>query len=250
MRLGNEGVRLQTAETTLAVIEGVRELEGARVTELAEYLGVSKSTAHNHLSTLRQNGYLSREGDEYDLSLAFANLGRYARHRREGYAAASELTERASEETGLEADFIVEENGRGVYLVTKARAEDPNVYPHVGDWLYLHSVAAGKAILAGFPDRQVDRVIDKWGLPPLTPNTITDPAELFAELETIRTRGYALNRGENTEGVRAVGVAVHDDTGTPMGAVSVISPSYRLSDDYFEEELPEMLVRIVNEFDN
>jgi DNA-binding IclR family transcriptional regulator len=249
MRITNTGRRLKTTETSLAVVEALQKLDGARVTELADYLNTSKSTVHNHLSTLRKNGYVVLEGDEYNLGLQFANLGTYAQNRKSGYDTARELSEAVAESTGLESDFIVEENGRGVYLETEARSADQNLYPHVGDWMYLHSVAAGKAILAEYTDDQVEQIIDRWGLPKQTENTITDASELFAELETVREEGYAFNRGENNEGVRAVGTAVRDGDGTLLGAVSVSGPSYRMSGEWFEQNLPQLLVETVEEYE-
>lgn len=54
---------VRTIETALQLIEGLEELEGATLTELAaSYLDAPKSTVHNHLSTLLEQNYLIKDG--------------------------------------------------------------------------------------------------------------------------------------------------------------------------------------------
>lgn len=65
-------------------------------------------------------------------------------------------------------------------------------------------------MLAHLPSDDVARVLDTWGLPGRTVNTITDRPKLVAELSVIRTRGYAVDNVENEAGVRCVGAAVFD----------------------------------------
>ena len=43
-------------------------------------------------------------------------------------------------------------------------------------------------------------------MPTLTTRTITDPEGFLAELEDVRSRGYAIDDGENEEGGRCVAV--------------------------------------------
>lgn len=249
MRPIDTGRTLKTTDTSLRIVEALQDLQGARVTEIAEHLDLSKSSVHNHLSTLRKRGYVVMEGDEYHPSLRFSNLGMYTRNRKDSYRRARGLAERLAEETGLDSDVIIEENGRGIYLKTEADNEDPNLFPHVGDRIYLHAIATGKAILAELPDRYVERVIDHWGLPERTENTITDPESLLTELESVREQGYAFNRGENNAGIRAVGAAVHEPNGAVLGALSVSGPKYRMNGEWFERELPGTLLRFVDRFE-
>jgi uncharacterized protein YcnI len=57
-----------------------------------------------------------KEGDVYQLGLRFANLGQYTRNRKPEYVKTWELTRELVNETNLDASFVVEENGRGVYF--------------------------------------------------------------------------------------------------------------------------------------
>lgn len=246
MRIPNGARKVSTTENTLRIIETLQDVDGARIGELTERVDLSGGTIYQHLVTLREHGYVTKEGDEYHLGLRFANLGEYARKRKPEYIEARELSQELADRTNLDASFVVEENGRGVYL--RAEGSEMNRFQHhprVGQRLYLHSIAAGKAILAELPESRVDACCEQWGLPALTETTITDREELDAELERVRARGYAFNRGENTTGVRAVGVPVVKSNGTLVGAASVEGPKYRLQGDWFEEELPTQVKTIV-----
>jgi DNA-binding IclR family transcriptional regulator len=92
-----------------------------------------------------------------------------------------------------------------------------------------HASAVGKAILAGLPDAELDRRYPGAELPPATTSAaVTSTAALRAELAEIRTRGYALNWEESSDGVCAVAVALRDTVGQPLAGLGVAAPSSRI----------------------
>lgn len=246
MRQSENARTVETTERSLSIAEALRALDGARVVEIADYLDASKATVYQHLATLRKYGFVTKEGDEYYPALRFATFGEYAQNRKRDYVKAQELADELADRTNLDASFVVEENGRGVYLRSETvETNEPELSPRVGDRLYLHSAASGKAILAELPERAVDAVCERWGLPALTEQTITDRAALDGELERVRENGYALNRGENDPHVRAVAVPVTGSDGTVLGAACVSGPDYRVGGEWFETQLPRQVTEIV-----
>ena len=245
----NNGRRLQTTTTSLAVIEQLRELDGARVTELATEMDLAPSTVHAHLATLVDADYVVKSGDIYHLSLQFLGLADYVRNRRKAYRIAESYTEQLAEETDCRAVFAVEENGRGVYMYTYSGKHAVWTYSTVGKRFYLHQTAVGKAILSRLPTDRVERILDRWGLPAATENTITDRAVLFEQLDAVEERGCSFNHEEQLEGVKAVGVPVEDRDGQVAGAFSVASPANRVTEERFEEDLPTILLGVANEFE-
>jgi DNA-binding IclR family transcriptional regulator len=232
--------------TTFDVLEALKALDGAGVTELSNHLEIPKSTVHSHLNTLEEHGYVTNSGDEYRLGLKLLNLGGYAREQRELYQTAKPEIEELGERTGEWANLLVEEHGRGIYLhVTKGdRAVELDVYP--GKQVYLHSTALGKAILSHMSDEEVRRVIDLHGLPGVSDQTVTDETALFERLDEVRDRGYAYDREERLQGLRCVAAPVIFDNDHVVGAVSVSGPTGRLKGEWFEEELPEVVTNIAN----
>lgn len=239
---------VKSVKTMFQLVNTLIEHDGARVTELAQELDLAKSTVHRQLSTLCSLGYAVKEGEEYQVGLRFLEIGEYARYRPEVSEIAEPLIEQLANETGERAQFIVEEHGRGVFLHVAEGDRGVKADRHPGKLRYLHSGASGKTILAHMSRERVEEIIDQWGLPAETNNTITSRTELYRELENVRERGYATNKEESITGLWAVGVPVIVD-GEPVGAFSISGPRYRLESNRFDEELPKLLKGTANEME-
>lgn len=239
---------VKTAQTLFAIVEGLEEREKAGVSELADHLGLAVSTVHDHLTTLEELEYVVKSDKKYQLGLKFLRLGVNARLNVDMYPLVAPYLEEIADETGETAWLVVEENGLSVHVARAMGEEGVETANRIGRRSHLHYHGGGKAILANLPRVRVDEIINRHGLPAMTENTITDPDELFTELEEIRDRGYALNDNEEIIGTRSVGapIVVDDEV---LGAISVGGPANRLKRKRFEEELPRMVTGIVNEIE-
>jgi len=237
---------IKATKLTFQVLQGLKELNGAGVTELADHLERSKSSVHNYLSTLREEEFVVKEGTTYDIGLRFLDLGSYARNKTELYSIAKPELDTLVDETEELVNLLVEEHGRGVYLYRGKGSKAVEVDSYIGHRVHLHNTALGKAILAEMPDSEVQAIIDRHGLPATSENTITDREELFDELETIREQGVAFDREERLPGLRCVACAVTDNRGNIAGSVSVSGPTSRMQGDRYSEEIPEKLEHTAN----
>lgn len=245
--MSNDNARIIGAtETTLRILETLKRLDGAGVTELATQLDLPKSTVHNHLSTLRRNEYLVKEGDTYRVGLQFLEFGEYIRTRMKIYDVARPEVERLADETGELANLLVEEYGKGVYLCRTRGERAVQLDTYAGMRVHLHCTALGKAVLAHLSDEQLTAVIETRGLPKRTDATITDETTLREELDHIREQGYAYDNGERLAGLRCVAAPITDPDGHPFGAISVSAPTSRMKEQRFEEEIPELLLSASN----
>jgi len=226
-------------EKSIRILEALKKLDGAGVTELAEELGYSKGTVHNHLSTLEENEFVIKNGSTYRISLWFLTLGEYARLQTPLLEVARPEIDALAEETGEIANLLVEEHGRGIYFSISRGENAVNLDTHVGTRQYLHTSAVGKAILAHMTDKRFEEVIERHGLPAETPNTVTDEESLHAELEEIRDRGVAFDGEERAKGIRCVAAPITDKNDNLLAAVSVTGPSTRMRGDRFREEIPD-----------
>lgn len=231
------------------VIEALREMDGARVTAVAEHLDLPKSTAHRYLTTLERHEYLVKRGDSYHLSTRFLDLGEYTRVRQQAYQLAEEKVAELAAATDERAQFMIEEHGYAVYLYRESGAHAVEADSRVGGRVHLHCSAAGKAILAHLPPERVKEIIDQHGLPERTDHTITDKDCLLETLTEVRERGYSRQLQENTDGLRAVGVPVMSDDDNVIGAISISGPTHRLKGDWFEQEIPDLLLGAANEIE-
>lgn len=233
----------------LEILLGLKELDGAGVTELAEHLDLAKSTVHNHLSTLHDAKFVTKEGTEYHLGLRFLDLGEAARLHRTESDRIKRKVDSLADQTDERAQFIVEEHGFGVYLYRSRGEKAVSTDSRIGRHIPIHATSAGKSILANLPEERTAEILDGADLSPLTKHTITDHDELMDELETIRERGYATNIEESTTGLRAVGAPILRPDGSVVGAISISGPTHRLKGEIFEQEFPNLVMGATNEIE-
>jgi DNA-binding IclR family transcriptional regulator len=239
---------VKSDETLLSIVDYLREVDGAGVTEIASHLELAKSTVYDHLVTMCEYGFAVKRGQTYHLGLQFFSYGQYVRNQFEIYDAAKPVVDRLVDLTGEMVWLLAHENGRIMYLYGHAGDTDVNANSLIGSWAYMHCNSAGKAILANLDESEVDAIIDRHGLPARTDNTTTDPDALRAELEQIRQRGYAMNLGEDLEGIHAVAVPLLFDEEV-QGALAIAGPAHRVTRDRCEEELAEQLFAARNDIE-
>lgn len=240
---------VQATDNSIKILEAIWNQSGLRPTELAQELDLAKSTVHRHLVTLENHHYLVNEGGTYHIGLKFLNLGLHAQERKQSSIMAERWIKELSEMTNEEVDFVVEEHGRAIQIYTGYEEWDTVARDRVGEFFYLHSTAVGKAILSELSPSQVDQIINRWGMPQQTSDTLTSINDLREELEEIRNRGYAINDEESMAGLRAVACPILRPSGAVCGALSVTGPTYRISIDMLHNELSDMVREVKSRFE-
>lgn len=237
---------VNSARTTFRILELLKEKNEPTVTELATELELSKSSIYNYLSTLERDGYVVKEGSTYRIGLKMLDLAGHAQHNQRLYDIARDEVTALAEETGELANLLVEEHGKGIYL-HRAHGDDAvKTDSYIGQEVYLHNTALGKAILAYLPRERVTEILDEHGMPATTENTVTDREELFETLREVRENKYALDDEARVKGLRCVAVPIITNDDVVEGAISVSGPTSRFQTEQFRERLPEKLQRVAN----
>lgn len=196
---------------------------GLSVTEIAERLGVAKSTALSLARTLASAGLLRSvdPGPRYVLGLNLLRLGDLVGQQTSIAELALPTLRDLSSQTGMTARLATNESGFPVFLERIDGEGSIRFHAPLGQREQPHATAAGKAILAYLGESGARRVVSEAGMPRYTPKTLTDVDTLLAELERVRSEGYALDDEEEAEGVFCVGAAFFDHQGACSGALSV-----------------------------
>ncbi|MFC4248413.1 IclR family transcriptional regulator [Natribaculum luteum] len=244
----NERRTVKSDERLFEILTAVREHDGIRITEIANEVDLANSSVHSHLLTLEQAGYVRKTHDGYHLGLKFLEYGTEAQRQQELYAFGRDVINELATETGEKTWGVVEENGQAVYVYGAQGDRSIKTYTSIGHQTHLHHLAAGKAILSQLPADRVEEIIDSERLPQYTQYTITDPADLKAELEEVRERGVAFNLEESVEGLHAIGASVQGENRI-HGAISVSGPAHRLSEERLQTELKQKVLGAANELE-
>lgn len=236
---------VQTTAKTLDIIEAIKDLDGAGVTELAAEVEMGKSAVHNHLSTLEEYEYVNKEDGDYSLGLRFLEIGGYTRNQMELFGKAKPQADELAEETEELVNVAVEEHGRCVYLYRSRGTKSVNLDIYAGLRAEMTMTALGKSMLAYMPDEQVDEILSRGSFEPETPNSITDPDALREEFSQIRAQGYAVDDEELLTGLRCVSAPILSREEV-VGAISISAPTSRLKGDRLLEEFPDLVKSAAN----
>lgn len=239
--------RVKSTKKLFRIVETLREAESAGVSEVAERLGMAKSTAHVHLKTLEEEGYLVNDGEEYRLGLKFLEVGGEIQQRLNVFRAARPELDALAEETGEVTHLGLEERGERVLVYSAQPSEGVFDNSPLGHRTKMHWTALGKTLLAELPRERVENIIERHGLPHAAEHTITEREELFTELERIRDLGYAVGDAEHREGIKTIAIALrYDESLDAPTAIGLSGPKHRLEEKNQDGELVDALQRTVN----
>jgi DNA-binding IclR family transcriptional regulator len=91
-----------------------------------------------------------------------------------------------------------------------------------------------------------EQIIEQYGLPALTDNTITDRDELETELQRVRNRREARDKGEYRADQHCVAVPILDADRNPLGAVSVSGPADRMAEKAMDTDFGSIVGSTAN----
>jgi DNA-binding IclR family transcriptional regulator len=200
------------------------------VSDLAEQLGLAKSTVFRLASTLVEERLLERNpgNSKYRLGLVLFELGSLVRRKMDVSAEARPTLRALMEKTGETVHLAVLDHHSAVYTNRVESRQAIRTAYGLGTRAPLHCTALGKALLAFQPKEFIDEVVAE-GLPRRTQNTITSAQALRQELAAIRARGYAIEDEETEMALRSIASAVYDDRARVVASIGISGPAHRLT---------------------
>lgn len=206
---------------------------GERVTQLAQRIGLSQPTTHRLLRSLMDEGMVEQDvrSKRYRLSLDFFALAARAGNTGNLRELVRPSLLRLSASLG-DSLFLLARSGFDAICLDRSEGPFP-IRTFTGDIGGRVALGVGQgslAILAFLPEEERDTVI-RYNLPRLKDFHLYDEVFLRAEVENVRSLGYA---GRNTgvlQGMAGVAVPILDREGRAVAALSVATVSDRLGPD-------------------
>jgi DNA-binding IclR family transcriptional regulator len=230
--VGSSNVALSSVDNALHLLQLVGQRHALRVAEAADELGVARSTAHRLLTSLRHRGFVMQDKPNapYRPGPALNEIGLAAIGRIDIRRVARPVLERLRDETEETSSLALLE-GRNIRFVDCVESpKSVRVGTRTGITWPAHCTAVGKAILAALPAADLARRYPADELDIRTAGSLGSREALEADLDRIRTVGYAINVEESEVGIGAVGACVHDLTGAPLTGIAVAMPTSRRPD--------------------
>lgn len=232
----------QSVEKTLFIIETLANSSlPMRLSELAKAVDMPSSTVLRMVNTLVKLGYARQEEEmprRYSLTTRFLRIGQQAAEHTDIREIAHPFLVQLSDKTGESTCLSICEKDKVRYLdVVEGSGSLIAIRQRVGGSAQMHCTGSGKLYLMQYTDEQLDDFIRERGLPALTPNTVTNKAELCHELNACRERGYATDNEECEAGVRCVAAPIYDYAGKIAAVISITGVLSRMQKIRMEMEM-------------
>jgi DNA-binding IclR family transcriptional regulator len=221
---------IQSVDRAVRILKALGEHPGRLgLADLAERVGLAKTTVHGLLRTLQEHGLVEQhlDTDKYQLGPELLQLGNSYLDLNELRSRSLAWSELLASRVGEAVRVGVPHTG-GVLVVHHVFRPDASLQLlEVGALLPLHATALGKAVLAYVDGDDVDDLV-RSGLQKLTGQTHTTAAALRRDLTSVRELGYAVEREEALLGEGGVAAPIFDRRSEAIGAVGVAGPKERL----------------------
>jgi DNA-binding IclR family transcriptional regulator len=228
-REAQEPARLgsQTLFRGLDVIELVAE-GPITLGDLADRLGLTRSTTHRLASALADRRYLTfvpRSG--YSLGPKLLELGFRVRDELDLPRIAGPQLERLALLTEDTVHLGVLDRGQVLYLDKIAGKRRINISSRVGELQPVSSTGLGKALILDHDEESWTNFFRSENGSQRTPNALQ---EWLARMRNYAQAGYAFDLEENEDQVRCVAAPVRDVAGNITAAISVSSAAQYMND--------------------
>ncbi|MFE0678512.1 IclR family transcriptional regulator [Streptomyces sp. NPDC058867] len=192
------------------------------VVELAKLVDLSPASVHRILSTLVSVGWVGQNSrtTKYRLGMRAIGVGMVGLATNPVVHEGRAYLTRLAKWSGYEAALSTL---TGVKTVQVARVPAPGTDVVEFDPIRpqpAHAMAEGKLLLAFLPEDELNYLYEVEGLKRFTVNSIGDRLQMDKELETIRSRGYAIDNFEHSDSVRGIAVPVLGANDLPIAAMS------------------------------
>jgi DNA-binding IclR family transcriptional regulator len=225
--------RKKVSDTNLSAVKTLRKAlaildafaEGGHplsVAEVAVMAGVTRPTAHRLAQTLVAEGYLTQDPRDGRMTPGYSVLRLAGSLLDTDQVRLESLPhlENLARASGERASLGILHRNEMLYLAGVEKPSLPMIYSRFGKTVPAYCSALGKAMLAYLPEPELQCYLRRVELTAQTDATITDEAELRAELAKTRETGVAIDREERAVGVFCIASAilVH---GRPVAAIGL-----------------------------
>ncbi|MCG8595438.1 MAG: IclR family transcriptional regulator [Kiloniellales bacterium] len=232
-----------TVAKALGVLEAIAEAPvPLRFGDLLKSQPYPKATLHRLIKTLIQNGMVAYDArrQTYHLGLRLIRLASGAWTRSTLAEAARATLDGLSSEIGETLHLAMLDSAQVLYVDKRTTDRSVAMFSSTGKVGPAYCTGVGKAMLAYLSPEQMERAIDRQSFHAFTDSTYTTPAALKAELQQIRSRGFAYDREEHEPNIICIAVPVLSERDGLLGGLSVTGTTFSSSLAKLETYAPRL----------
>ena len=214
-----------------AVLEVVAERGSCRLTDIANEIGVSKTTLHHTISQMENEGLLQREpgGRQLKVGNKLARLATGLLSSSMRDAQVRGILENLAISIGESCSIGVRSANSVTYIEAVASGSPLAYNFQTGQKTPLYCTSTGKLYLSTLSTDEFDKYIQNENFVKYTKNTIIDKRLLQEEVEEIKLNRFARSNGEYVHGVVGAAVPINDVKGKIIAGLAISAPVTRIS---------------------
>lgn len=223
---------VQSLGRGIEILSILQERGSATIVEVADVLGVDKSTVSRLMATLIHFDMVSVDpiSKKYRLGFRLLYLSEGVKKNFNVAIAARPYLHKICDDT-KESVHLAAMGNRKMYIVDQVRSQrEYNLSAQIGMIEAWHCSAVGKCVLAYKPLSFIQDIFLDYEYKHYTSNTITTYPELEKELKKIREQGYALDDEERTLGVRCIAVPIFNYSGNVSCCIGISAPKGQITE--------------------
>ncbi|GGV02529.1 IclR family transcriptional regulator [Streptomyces spectabilis] len=215
----------QTVDRALTILPLLAE-GPADLGQVADRLGVHKSTALRLLRTLHEHGLVFRQSDQrYRLGARLFALAQEAVEHLDVREIAHPHLLALNDRCGHTVHLAVYEEGEVVYIDKVESRYPVRMYSRIGKPVAITVAAVAKLLIADFPEGERRVIAEKLDYPTYTSRSTPNAAAFLKELVQVREQGWATDLGGHEESINCVGAPIRGADGRVVAAMSVSAPN-------------------------
>lgn len=203
---------------------------GATLSKIVDSVALSKATTYRFVQALLRMDFLRLEPETgaYYIGPALLRFGRLGQRHEDLRLIAHPFLEDLRKTTGETITLVVPSGGYRLTIDVVLSEHELRAVPELGGVKPIYAGAAGKTMLAWYPEAEVLSLLGGASLKRVTSRTVTSVRVLQRELGRIRQQGYATSIGETVYGQSASAAPLLGDGDRVIGALNVSGPTIRL----------------------
>jgi IclR family transcriptional regulator, KDG regulon repressor len=244
---------MKVVQKTLDIIEVfLNNGKEVGLAELTEITGQNISTVHGILQDLIQRGYIRQQykRGKYSLGLKFLSFSDIINKMTVIEEAVHPFMVKFSKEIDETVVLSIKNENHGIAIgevytenlqgaLSAMRIGENRIFP-------LYCTGAGKALLSGLNDYELDNYFHTEKLEPHTPNTITDVKKLREQVHGIRNGNLGFDYDEYHVGLSNIAVPLKSYAGRTIAVLGVTSLSSSL-DKHRIEKISSLIKKYASE---
>jgi len=224
-----EKVADKPVETVQSLVKGLAVIQAFNkqqpkmtLSEVASATGFSRAASRRFLLTLVIEGYAKQEGKLFSLTAKILNLGFSYLSTQDIWLYGKPLMQQLVEQLNESCSAAVLEGDDVVYVARVATTKRiMSISLNVGTRLPAIATSLGRVLLAELSELALDKFLSHCEIEQHTKYTLTDKAQLIAQIAQVKKQGYAIVEQELELGLTSISVPVIDGMGNVVAALSI-----------------------------